>query len=92
MAMKPAELQKHNALKLVNRMKTASVPDRFGAAAVSTPGRREQRRLDQAAGLVPFAVKLNRDLVAEVQALALQRGQGLNETVAGLLRSALDAA
>lgn len=46
MAMKPAELQKFNALKLVNKMKKGASPGRFGATAGTTPDRREQRRLD----------------------------------------------
>jgi hypothetical protein len=91
MAMKPAELQKYNALKLVNRMKSASAPDRFGTAAAAAPDRREQRRLDQARGLVPFAVKLEGGLVKQIHALAQQRGEPLNDLVAGLLRRALDA-
>jgi hypothetical protein len=89
MTMKPSELQKHNALKIVNKMKKAATPDRFGSTAAAVPDRREQRRLDQAAGLIPFAVKLNRDLVAQVQALAQQRKVAVNEVVAELLQAAL---
>jgi hypothetical protein len=87
MTMKPSELQKYNALKLVNKMKKAATPDRFGGTAV--PDRREQRRLDQAAGLIPFAVKLNSNLVAQVNALAQERGMAVNEVVAELLQAAL---
>jgi hypothetical protein len=57
--------------------------------AAAAPDRREQRRLDQAAGLVPFAVKLNRDLVAEIRAHAERKGEPLNEAVAALLRRGL---
>ena len=89
MTMKPSELQKHTALKIVNKMKKAGTPDRFGGAANAVPDRREQRRLDQAAGLIPFAVKLNRDLVAQVNALAQSRKVPLNEMVAELLQAAL---
>ena len=89
MTMKPTELQKHNALKIVNRMKKAATPGRFGSAATALPDRREQRRLDQAAGLIPFAVKLNRDLVAQINALAQQRNAPVNEVVAELLQTAL---
>jgi len=90
MAMKPAELQKYNALKLVNKMKKAASLDRFGGTAPAAPDRREQRRLDQAAGLIPFAVKLNSDLVAQLHALAGQRKTGVNEIVAELLRKGLE--
>ena len=89
MTMKPTELQKHNALKIVNKMKNAATPGRFGNAAAAVPDRREQRRLDQAAGLVPFAVKLNRDLVAQINTLAQQRKVPVNEVVAELLQDAL---
>lgn len=88
MAMKPAELQKYNAMKLVNQMKNAGIHGRPGRAASPTD-RREQRRLDQAAGLVPFAVKLNGELVRQVHALAADRKCGVNEVVAELLQKAL---
>ena len=91
MAMKPTELQKYNALKLVNKMKSATTPGRFGAAAGVAPDRREQRRLDQARGLVPFAVKLEGGLVKRIHALAQERGVPLNELVADLLRRGFDA-
>jgi hypothetical protein len=89
MTMKPTELQKLNALKIVNKMKKAGTPDRFGGTANAVPDRREPRRLDQAAGLIPFAVKLNRDLVAQINALAQQRNSAVSEVVAELLQSAL---
>lgn len=88
MAMKPAELQKLNAMKLVNQMKNAGGHGRPGGT-VAPIDRREQRRLDQAAGLVPFAVKLNSDLVAQIHALATGRKTGVNEIVAELLQKAL---
>jgi len=87
MAMKPAELQKLNAMKLVNQMKQAG-HGRPGSTAAG-PDRREQRRLDQAAGLVPFAVKLNNDLINRIRALAAERKTGINEIVAELLQKAL---
>lgn len=90
MTMKPSELQKYNALKIVNKMKKAATPDRFGGTAAAAPDRREQRRLDQAAGLIPFAVKLNRDLVAQVNALAQERKAAVSDIVAELLRKGLE--
>lgn len=88
MAMKPTELQKYNAMKLVNRMKNAGGNTRPGSAARPVD-RREQRRLDQAAGLVPFAVKLNGELVRRIQDLASERKSGINDIVAELLTKAL---
>jgi hypothetical protein len=40
---------------------------------------------------VPFAVKLNGDLVKQIQALAQTRQTGLNEVVAELLKKGLDS-
>ncbi len=91
MAMKPAELQKYNALKLVNKMKKGASPERFGASGGVASDRREQRRLDQARGLVPFAVKIEGELVQQIHALARERDVPLNDLVAELLRGALDA-
>jgi hypothetical protein len=69
-------------------MKQAGIPG-LSANAGGVPDRREQRKLDQAAGLVPFAVKLNSELVKEIQALAQSRDLGLNEVVDELLRKGL---
>ena len=51
--------------------------------------RREQRKRDQAAGLVPFAVKLHGDLVKRIHALAQARKVGVSEVVGELLEKAL---
>lgn len=88
MALTPAELQKLNAMKLVNRMKNAGAHGQPGGT-VKAVDRREQRRLDQAAGLVPFAVKLNGELIRQIHALAADRKTGVNEVVAELLQKAL---
>jgi hypothetical protein len=40
---------------------------------------------------VPFAVKLNGDLVNQLQALAKERGLDMNELVADVLRKGLAA-
>ena len=49
----------------------------------------EQRDLDRAAGLVPFAVKLNEELVTKLQALAQGNEGGLNAVVAELLKKGM---
>lgn len=90
MAMKSTELHKRNAEKLLDRVNKSPASQRFGNGAAAQPDRREQRRLDQAAGLVPFAVKLNRELVAQLHAQAERSGQPLNEAVAALLRKGLE--
>lgn len=82
--MKKADLEKQKLSKNMGNMKQASVPDRFGAAS-ALPDRREQRRLDQAAGLVPFAAKLPETQVRQLQERAKASGKSLNETVAEVI-------
>jgi hypothetical protein len=88
--MKKTDLEKNKGLKVSADIKHAGTPARFGKAAGAVPDRREQRKLDQAQGLVPFAVKLSGDLVQQIQALAQQRQMGLNEVVAELLKKGLE--
>jgi hypothetical protein len=87
--MKRTDLDKNFAVDLMRKMKQKGSPDRFGQGA-SVPDRKEQRKLDQARGLVPFAVKLSSELVSELQTLATTRQIGLNELVDELLRKSLD--
>lgn len=83
--MKKSDLDRNEGLKITGQMKQAGTPDRFGSAADRGVSRRDQRKLDQAQGLVSFAVKLNGDLVKQIQTLAETSGTGINETVADLL-------
>lgn len=87
--MKRTDLERLKAAHLKNRMKQAPTPDRFGSGSGSVLDRREQRRLDQARGLVPFAVKLDADLVRQVRALAEERNAEIGEVVSELLRKGL---
>ena len=87
--MKQADLEKHKGKKIVGQMRRQAVPDRFGPGAAEPAGRREQRRQEQAQGVVAFAVKLDQGLVGTLQELARDRGQPLNELVDVLLRKAL---
>ena len=88
MSLKRTDLAKKLNLKIQGQMQHAAVPNRFAQAA-ALPDRRERRKLDQAAGLVPFAVKLNRDLVARLGELAAARQVPLNALVDELLRAGL---
>ena len=72
-------------------MSQAPVPGRFGQGASAVVDRREQRKRDQALGLVPFAVKLDGDLVRQLHAAAQKRGSSLNELTAELLKKGLNA-
>lgn len=88
--MKKTGMAKSDAKKLMGKM-VAPGAGGFGAggAGEAVVDRREQRKRDQALGLVPFAVKLNSDLVLQLQALAAERGQELNEVVADVLNKGL---
>lgn len=87
--MKKTDLYKSLKLKIDGQMKNAATPDRFGQAAL--PDRKEQRRLDQEKGLIPFAVKIESSLAAEVRAQAEARGMAVNDLVSELLRKGLSA-
>ncbi len=89
--MKKTDLVKNLEKKIKGKMQAAGVPGRFAEGAAQLPDRREQRKLDQAAGLVPFAVKLHGDLVKQLQALAEAGDGNLNALVDGLLRAGLAA-
>ncbi|GAB2885478.1 hypothetical protein LSG25_18690 [Paralcaligenes sp. KSB-10] len=90
--MKKTDLEKNKALKLVGKMKQSATPGRFatdsGAALVD---RREQRKLDQAQGLISFPVKIKQDMAEKIRALAKEQGLSTNEIVDGLLEKALKA-
>lgn len=88
-AMKKTDLEKSKGLKIQGQMRQAGVPGRFGQGAAQVPDRREQRKLDQAAGLVPFAAKLHADLVKQLQDLATAQGVSLNEVADRVIRAGL---
>ena len=85
--MKKTGLAKSDAKKLMGGMgaRTGAI----GGGEASAPDRREQRERDRAAGLVPFAVKLNGDLVKELQGLAAEGERDMNELVAELLKKGM---
>jgi len=89
--MKKTDLVKNLEKKIKGKMQAAGVPGRFAEGAAQLPDRREQRKLDQAAGLVPFAVKLHGDLVKQLQTLAEAGDGNLNALVDRLLRAGLGA-
>ncbi len=88
MSMKISDIAKSKMLKTAGNMKAEARAQRFGQANAEVD-RREQRKADQAAGLVPFACKLPLDLVNAVREAAATRGVGLNEVVAALLQKGL---
>jgi hypothetical protein len=89
--VKPGDLEKVKGTSITARMNQAATPGRFAKDAALPFDRREQRKRDQELGLVPFAVKLNVELVQRIRTLAQERATGLNELVAELLKKGLDA-
>lgn len=89
MSMKKTDLVKNLAKKLDGRMKSAGVPDRFAQGAADATEKREQRRRDAAAGLVPFACKLPSDLLKRLHEHSASVEGGVNKVVAEALEKAL---
>jgi hypothetical protein len=88
MSMKKTDLEKNKMLKAANLMKASGISDRFGKGNVVTD-RKEQRKLDSAAGLVPFACKLPSDLVTKLQAHAEKKKVAMNDLVKEILEGGL---
>jgi len=88
--MKKTGMAKSDAKKLMGKM-IAPGAIGFGNANNAAVDKREQRKLDQALGLVPFAVKLNGELVKRLHTLATERGLNMNEVVAEVLTKGLAA-
>ena len=89
MSMKKSDLDKMMGLKIGGKMKSAATPPRFGQEAGPAIDKREQRRLDSAAGLVPFACKLPGELVKQLAERAGEHSGGINGLVTELLRKGL---
>lgn len=88
--MKKTDLEKLKGLKIAGKMNAGGTPGRYGKDAAASAARREQRKLDQARGLVPFAAKLNADLVKRVREIAAERDTTVDALLDELLRKALD--
>ena len=89
MSMKKTDLEKNKGLKIAGQIHAAGAAPRFGQGAAASGERREQRRRDAAAGLVPFACKLPQELIARLHERAAGHEGGLNAVVAELLTQAL---
>jgi len=87
--MKAVQLAKIKGAKLGDGKAQPSSSGRFGERIAPAPRRREQRAAEQAHGLVPFAVKLEGDLVTQLHALAKERKTTLDEIATELLRKGL---
>nr|WP_284507216.1 hypothetical protein [Caballeronia sp. ATUFL_M2_KS44] len=81
------QLEQNKAFKLANDLKQGGRANIGGTAAPKTD-RREQRKLDQAKGLVPFACKLDEKLVSQLKERAESHEGGMTEVLAELLVAA----
>jgi hypothetical protein len=82
--VKKFDIEKNKALKLANELKQGNAA-RFGTPLEPKLDKREQRRLDQEKGLVPFACKLDSHLVKQLQEHATNHEGGMSEALADLL-------
>jgi hypothetical protein len=89
-SMKRTDLEKNKAIKLMEGVRHSGVPGRFAQGSTQVPDRRERRKAEQAAGLVPLAVKVHNELVRQLQDMATAQGLGLNEVVERVLRVGLE--
>jgi hypothetical protein len=78
------QLEQTKAFKLANDLKQGGRA-RAGSADAQKTDRREQRKLDQAKGLVPFACKLDEKLVTQLKSRAEAHDGGMTEVLAELL-------
>jgi hypothetical protein len=90
MTVKKTGMAKSDAKKLIGKMAAPGAAS-FGKGETTVIDRREQRKRDQALGLMPPTVKLNSELAQQLQALAKERGVELNEVVADVLKKGLTA-
>lgn len=85
MSLKKQDLARQMAQKISSKMKGPAVPGRFAQGSGEAVDRKEQRRLDAAAGLVPFACKLPAELAEQLRQRAATHANGINGLVSELL-------
>jgi hypothetical protein len=89
MTLKKTDLSRMLESKIEGQRKKAVAPGRFAADADSPPDRKQQRKLDSAAGLVAFACKLPAPLAQRLREQADAHPGGLNALVAELVENGL---
>jgi hypothetical protein len=86
--VKKTDLAKQLGKKINNRVSGAGAVSPFKNTE-PVIDKKEQRRRDQALGLIPFAVKLHEDLVAQMHKIASERKIGINELAAELIKKGI---
>ncbi len=89
--MKRTDLEKSIGNKITNKIQRNVESAPFSKDIQKPVDKREQRKLDQALGLVPFAVKINYDLVQQIQDIAEEEHAGINEIVSELIQRGLES-
>lgn len=88
--MKKTDLEKNKALKLLGKMRQGGTPARFSSDTnAPTLDRREQRKLDQAQGLVSFPVKIQQTIIETIRTRASAQGLSTDQVIGELLEQAL---
>jgi hypothetical protein len=87
--MKRTDLEKQRGHKINNQIQKGNATGPFKDTASLIIDKREQRKLDKAKGLIPFAIKLNEDLVTQIETMAKERNVQVNDLVAELLRAGM---
>ena len=87
--MKRTDIEKSIGAKINNKNKQNRKAGPYNKDTEKQLNKREQRKIDQAQGLVPFAVKINSDLVQQIQDIAEEQQTTVNEVVADLLQKGL---
>lgn len=87
--MKRTDLEKNIGKKISNRIRNEGGASVFSNDSSQIVDKREQRKIDQSLGLVPFAIKINIDLVQRIQDMAKERNTGVSEVVTELLQKGL---
>lgn len=88
--MKRTDLEKSIGSKITGKIQSKSESGPFNKGTAKPVDKREQRKLYQAMGLVPFAVKISIELVQRIQEIAEEEKTGINEVVADLLKKGIE--
>jgi hypothetical protein len=88
LSLKRTDLARLKAADISDRLRRSPIPERYGSGS-ATISRREQRKRDQADGLVPFAVKLKSELIKRIHDRAKEMRRPLDEVVTELLKKGL---
>lgn len=82
MSMKKTDLEKHLAKKLDGRMRSSTVPQRFGKASAAAAGSGDRKAGKAMTKLVPVACRLPVELVTRLSERAVGFEGGMSAVVA----------